>query len=222
MVHHRGFLLCYSNFMKDLRPGIALDIDDTISDTLHHFVRLLQEKFPNPEHASIDEVIGKYKIVPHMLFWQTPEVKAWLEAQAISNEAQENVAVITGAPEIVTKLNTVVPVRMYITSRPSIVTEGTKRWLEKNNFPPAPVMTRPHSKHKIDGNAWKAEILKKMYPSVVGIVDDNPEIVGALGKEYPGIVFLFGNHYNNVPVGATTVICPSWDDAFREITTRFQ
>jgi hypothetical protein len=195
------------------KSGIALDIDDTLSDTLNHFTKLLQEKFPNPEGLTREEVVKKYRIVPNMPFWQTPEVKEWLDAQAVSNEAQEAVAVIAGAPEIVAKINTVVPVRMYITSRPSIVAEGRERWLKKYGFPPAELITRPHSKMKIDGNAWKAAILKERYPEIIGIVDDNPEIIKALGSDYQGTVFLFGDHYPAQPDGGAHFIhCPTWDD----------
>jgi hypothetical protein len=206
---------------NDIKPGIALDIDDTLADTLHHFVGRLQEKFPNPEGLTAEEVIAQYHIIPHMKFWQTPEVLAWLQQQAVSNEAQEAVPVLDNALEIVHKINMVVPVRLYITSRPSIVVEGTERWLQKNGFPPADVITRPHSMEKIDGNAWKAAILKEKYPSIRGIVDDNPEIIKALGDEYKGIVFLFGNHFNVVKNGSHSVHCSTWDDVYTEILKRF-
>jgi hypothetical protein len=203
----------------DQKPGIALDIDDTLADTLHHFVGLLQDKFPNPENLTVDQVIEKYKIVPNMKFWQVQEVKQWLEEQAITNKAQEAVPVNGNAKEIVWKINEILPVRMYITSRPSIVVEGTTAWLRKHGFPEADIVTRPHSMHKTDGNAWKAEILKAKYPAVIGIVDDNPEIIPALGKEYPGTVYLFGSHFPFLPQpeGPRTVYCENWDEVFAAI-----
>jgi hypothetical protein len=52
-------------------PGIALDIDDTLSNTTRHFISVLQKKFGNPENLTVDEMIEKYHIMPNISYWQT-------------------------------------------------------------------------------------------------------------------------------------------------------
>jgi hypothetical protein len=206
------------NFTK---PGIALDIDDTLSDTLHHYIGRLLEKFGSPEKMTVDEIIAKYTFTARVPFWQTSEIKEWLEQSSISNKDQEALPVLDNAVEVVKKINNVVPVRMYITSRPSLVVEGTTRWLASKGFPDAEVITRSHSQQKIDGNAWKAEILKARFPSIIGIVDDNPEIINALGDDYQGTIYLFGPHADEYikKYGQKNNVhsCPTWDDVLAAI-----
>ncbi|MBX4198294.1 HAD family hydrolase [Candidatus Parcubacteria bacterium] len=100
------------------KGGIALDIDDTLADTFRHFIGELQKKFGNPENLTVDEIVEKYRIMPAITYWQTPEIKAWLDEQGASNEAQENIPPTPDAVEAVKKINEMLPVRMYITSRP--------------------------------------------------------------------------------------------------------
>jgi hypothetical protein len=73
--------------MED-KPGIALDIDDTLSNTTRYFIKRLQEKFGNPENLSVEEIIEKYEIMPNISYWQTPEIRQWLDDQG-TDETQE-------------------------------------------------------------------------------------------------------------------------------------
>jgi hypothetical protein len=144
------------------------------------------------------------------------EIKEWMDAQG-TNETQEHYAVLENAVEIVKEINKIRPVRMYITSRPSIVVEGTKRWLDKHGFPEAELVTRPMSKIKINGNAWKADILKQQFPLISGLVDDNPEIIEALGPDYPGTLYLYGHLGKNLTVPDFVKVCPTWNDVLKAI-----
>jgi hypothetical protein len=106
---------------------------------------------------------------------------------------------------------------MYITSRPSLVVEGTKRWLDNMGFPPAELVTRPMSKIRIDGNAWKAEILKARFPEISGLIDDNPEVIKALGADYQGTVYLYGHMGKNLEFPTYVKVCPTWNDVLEAI-----
>lgn len=196
-------------------PGLAVDIDDTLADTFWYFINKLQERFGNPEGLSIDDIVRNYRIMPAVPYWQTPEIIAWLEGQSLLNEVQEEIPVIDNAAEVLREIHTVAPVRMYITSRPRTVIKGTRRWLQKNGFPEAKIVMRPESKRKVDGNAWKADIIQRGFPSVAGLVDDNPEVLKALGKDYPGTIFIFGQHHNNYD--GRVRVCPDWDSVRRTV-----
>jgi hypothetical protein len=206
-------------------PGIALDIDDTLAATFKFFIGKVQARFGNPESLTTEQVIEKYKIMPNISYWQTPEIKQWLVEQGSQSGIQEELPVLDNAKEIVEKINSILPVRMYITSRPTTVVEGTTRWLDKNGFPKAEVITRPLSKLKIDGNAWKAAVLQEKFPSISAIIDDNPEIVRALGESYKGIIYLFGNLYGESPEAFKTItnvrICATWNEVLAAVMADF-
>jgi phosphoglycolate phosphatase-like HAD superfamily hydrolase len=204
--------------MKE-QQGIALDIDDTLSDSLHFYMSEILKKFGVPKNMSVDDIIQKYKFTALVPEWQTPEIEAWIVEKSRSNDFQEMITVMPGAVEAVQAIHQVVPVRMYITSRPSLVVEGTKRWLEKHGFPEAEVVTRPESKTKIDGNAWKSQILQERYPSIGAIVDDNPEIITALGKNYPGRIYLFGNHFKDVSTPGYVIRGLDWPSMEKAIVS---
>ncbi len=198
------------------QQGIALDIDDTLSNTTRYFIKRLQEKFGNPENLAVDEMIEKYQIMPNISYWQTEEIRKWMDEQG-TNETQEKYDVLENALDVVREINKIRPVRMYITSRPSLVVEGTKRWLDNMGFPPAELVTRPMSKIKINGNAWKAEILKARFPEISGLVDDNPEVIEALGHDYPGTLYLYGHIGEKSTFPAFVKVCPTWSDVLKAI-----
>jgi hypothetical protein len=199
----------------------ALDLhsfDDTLADTRQYYFEKLYKQFGTVDNLSLEELIKKYEYTERVPAWQTPEVLVWIQEDSQLNQTQQDMPAVTGAVEAVNKINTVLPVRIYITSRPSVVVEGTKRWLAQQGFPEAEVVTRSLSQVKIHGNAWKAQILKERYPSIIGIVDDNPEIVDALGPDYAGNVYLYGPSVQQVTPGSRVFVCPTWDDVVKTIT----
>ena len=201
--------------MKKTLPILIVDIDDTAADTVNHFVRLLNKKYSNPYGLSDIELIEKYRIIPTMHFWQTPEIRSWLDAQAEDNEAQYAIPPATGAVEALKILSTYFRI-VYISSRPDTVLSGTSRWLKDNGFPDGALILRGHF-DDTNGNAWKAKIIQEKFPETVGIIDDNPEIIPKLSRQYKGVMYLYGTR--DLPENKEILIrkCSTWDEALHFI-----
>ncbi len=104
---------------------------------------------------------------------------------------------------------------LYITIRPEGVLEGTKNWLKTHSFPLAPVICRPNDIAHSDGNEWKAKILEKLYPQVLGIIDDNAKLLQFLSPSYKGKVFLY-DHNDNLKF-PFAVACKDWLTLYKEV-----
>ncbi len=200
--------------------GIALDIDETLSWTIGWWVENLQELFGNPENLSIPELIKKYRYTQNVPYWQTDEALKWMEEHRSSNAVQEQLPLIPDVHQYVLKIHKIVPVIAYITVRPDSVIQGTKNWLAKHNFPEAPVIARPESVDHTAGNEWKAEALNYLYPSVLGIVDDNPSLVQQLPESYKGTVFVYENE-PPLREGLDIVHCRDWLSVVEAVEKRF-
>ena len=192
------------------RQGLVLDIDETLSWTIGTWVEQLQKRFGNPENLSIKELAVKYRYTDRVPYWQTPEAFEWMEKAREDNKLQEEFIPILEAKEGVEKLQKIVPVLGYLTTRPRTVLEGTKRWLAKEGFPEVDVLARPAEVTSGEGDKWKAEVLNFLYPQVRGIVDDKLAVAEYLPKGYRGMVFLYNNSEANVK-GIKVVSCPTWE-----------
>lgn len=196
--------------------GLALDIDETLAWTNGYWMEQLQHKFGNPEGLSVFQMIDKYRYTHHIPYYQTEEALQWMDEQRGSNELQELLPLIENANTIVQKINKIIPIVVYITVRPESVISGTKNWLQKHNFPEAPIIARSPNIFHLDGSKWKATILEKLYPEVQGIIDDNPSLVEHLSSNYKGTVYLYDNlksEKNNIHV----ISCKTWDDVLVRI-----
>lgn len=177
-------------------PGLAVDIDETLSWTIGFWVASMQEKFGNPEQLTVKEMVEKYRYTQNVPYWQHEEALAWIDEKINSNATQEEIPLIEGSSAYLNRINEIVPVAAYITARPVKVSTGTKNWLRQHNFPDAPLICRPDEIMHSAGNEWKAEVLKTLYPRVLGIIDDNAQLLQCLGTDYPGRVFLYDHHDN--------------------------
>ncbi|MFA6253346.1 MAG: hypothetical protein WCV69_03855 [Patescibacteria group bacterium] len=196
-------------------PGLAVDIDETLSFTIGHLVNKLQENFGNPENLSVKEIIEKYRYTQNVPYWQHAEAQKWIDKEIHSNELQENLPLIEDADIYLKKINEIIPIVAYITVRPQSVTAGTEIWLKKHKFPLAPIIARPLNVPHTTGNAWKAKILNELYPSVQGIIDDNAKLLEFLGENYKGIIFLYDHHATDSKLNV--VPCPNWLKVFEEV-----
>lgn len=189
--------------------GLALDIDETLSFTIGFMIKSLMEGLGNPENLTIEEIIKKYKHTDKIPYWQGEKAEEILENIRNSNLVQLDLPLIKNADSTVNKINKMVPVSAYITVRPKIIAQGTKLWLQKNKFPMVTVITKPDNVLRKEGNKWKAKVLEYLYPEILGIVDDNPDLAKYLSKNYKGTVFL----YNNTEVlnkDVRVIICKDW------------
>src|SRR5947208_3629562 len=109
----------FKNFLKESgKKGLAVDIDETLSETVIYWVTEMQKLFGNPENLTVAEMIIKYghpKNVPH---WQTEEAKEWREERKHSDEIHETLPLIEHADKSVKMINEIIPIVCYITARP--------------------------------------------------------------------------------------------------------
>ncbi|MBM3210653.1 hypothetical protein FJZ33_00420 [Candidatus Poribacteria bacterium] len=196
--------------------GLALDIDETLSWTIGYWVERMQKLFGNPENLSVDELIKKYRYTQNVPYWKTKEALEWMKIHQESSEFQENLPPIKNANNIVQKINQIIPITLYITTRPEGVIKETKNWLQKHHFPDAEIIARPRNIPYKHGNQWKAMVLEMLYPKIIGIIDDNPGLADALSEEYKGMVYLYDNiFYQRRHV--VVIPCKTWTDVLKAV-----
>jgi len=198
-----------STLAKSGQRGLVLDIDETLSATNVAWFERLAQLFGNPEGLSIQALTEKYNLAQNVPFWQTQEAHAWMQRQRDDPKAQDGLPLIPGAVEGVHALAKVIPIVGYCTVRPTSVNANTIAWLREKGFPDLPVVANPNEVAFSDGNRWKGNALNRLWPEVIGIVDDNPKVPTFAGKDYPGTVFLFG-HSNTQPSYDHAVPCQTW------------
>ena len=211
-----------NNLLSSNIKGIALDIDETLSATLPYWFKLMQENFGNPENLTVKEMIKKYRYYKYVPYWQSPE--AWQLATQLrdSNESQLDLEVLKEADKYVQRLIEIIPVVVYITARPDAVIPSTIEWLRKNNFPNAPVIAKPKYIQTDQANIWKAEVLEFLHPQVIGIIDDNPEILNFIDKGYQGHLYLYDNNPKEIQNEKDRVyICPDWESVIDQVKKQF-
>lgn len=201
-----------------LKAGIALDIDETLAWTIKLWVQEMKVKFKNPEKLSTNQIIEKYKLAQNVPYWNTEEAKVWMEDKRNSNDFQKIIPTVKDSKKYVEKISKIINISAYLTIRPEIVKQGTREWLDKNNFPKAPIICRPTKIPSKEGNLWKAKVLEKTYPKIKGIIDDNPEVLKYLNKDYKGVFFLYNNKISSK---INVVSCKTWKDVYFEIKNRF-
>lgn len=144
-----------------------------------------------------------------------------MEFNRESDELQELLPLIEDVDKYIKQISEVVEIVAYITTRPSVVKNGTAKWLTKHKFPQAPIITRPSYIPHSNGNEWKADVLTFLYPNVIGIIDDNPSLVKFLPNDYKGKIFQYdcdSVSRNNLEVFA----CKDWETVVDTIKREFK
>ena len=203
------------------KSGLALDIDETLSWTLGHWIEEMQKRFGNPENLSVRDLIAKYRYPENVPYWQTQEALDWKEDARNNDSLQTQLGLMPGAAEGVAALIKIVPISVYITVRPVTILNGTKVWLKKYGFPTAEIIAKPVTVAHADGNKWKAEKLVELYPRVQGVVDDNAGLLQFLPADYKGHVFLY-NHKTIPDTPLENVYaCPDWKSVVQQVEQVF-
>ena len=211
-----------TTILPEINEWIALDIDETLSRTIGYLVAEMQKRFWNPENLSVEEMVTKYRYTQNVPYWQSDEVTQRLNDTLRSNTLQEEIWIIAWAKEFVKKINTIVPIAAYITVRPIVVFEWTQNRLQRNWFPKAPIIMKPESVKREEGNIRKAQVLEKMYPKILGIIDDNDGLVSYITKEYKWIIFLYSHDETKQEHKEKNVIaCKSRNDVYNEVKKYF-
>ncbi|MDD5341858.1 MAG: hypothetical protein PHI73_00760 [Patescibacteria group bacterium] len=202
------------------KPGLAIDIDETLSWTIGYWVAKMQEKFGNPENLTIKEIIEKYRYTQNVPYWQSDEAKQWIQDKIHSDDLQKELPLIEGANAYLNKINEIIPIAAYITVRPEKVINGTQDWLDKHGFPKAPIICKPMEVSHQNGNQWKAEVLQKLYPDILGMIDDNAKLLEYLAEDYKGIIFLYD--HTNIDSKFNVIACKNWLNVYVEMKKYFK
>ncbi len=133
---------------------------------------------------------------------------------------KKNLPMIKSANIYLNKINEIIPVVAYITVRPDTVIGGTKQWLNKYAFPQAPVIAKSVDMDYESGNKWKVKILEKLYPNILGIIDDNAKLLQYVDKNYEGIIFLYD--HDHVDSKSNAIACKNWPDTHKAVKKYFK
>jgi uncharacterized HAD superfamily protein len=206
------------HLQKSKIKGLALDIDETLSKTRDYFIGQIIKKFGNPEKLSVNKLIKKYRYTHNIPYWQNEEVEEFMESQLRrSAKVTESLKLIPNSAKAVNTINKTIPIAAYITARPLSVQKATKQWLKINNFPEAPLITRPNSVLHKNIHKWKAGVLKKLYPNIIGIVDDNQKLIEFLPADYKGTIYLFDTIACPAPPKIKVLCCKDWNEVLKNI-----
>lgn len=146
---------------------LALDIDDTLTQTARHTIGLAKKEFGHS--LSVDELLSTYGQPGDVPEWQTPTIENWLKAHLGSAEYLSTVPVMAGAVEVLTSLSTTFPVVCYITSRQHYTRQKTEDWLQRHAFPSGQLITRDANVKDI---GWKLRALVAEFPQPPVLIDD--------------------------------------------------
>lgn len=196
--------------------GLALDVDETLSFTIGFMIEEFIRKLGNPENLTAKEIAKKYKHTNNIPYWQDDEAKKILEEIIHSNETQKDLPLIENSNKLVQEINKIIPIVAYITVRPISIINGTKFWLKKHGFPEAPIIAKPTNISRKIGNKWKAKVLEYLYPQVMGIVDDNPNLIKYFGKKYKGVVYLY-DQTEAERKDINVIPCENWEAVAKKI-----
>lgn len=190
--------------------GLALDIDETLSFTNGYWIDALLEKLPHPSLTK-ESILREYFYIERVPHWQTKEAYQLMVDFMHSNEFQKDIPLIENANHIVNRINKKIPIVAYITARPEVVRKGTEFWLRKHGFPKADIILKPHAVPFERKNEWKAEVVQRLHPEIIGIVDDNPGLADALSGDYQGTLYLYDN-IKHPRKDIRVVPCKTWND----------
>ncbi|MBU2051927.1 hypothetical protein KKH13_01845 [Patescibacteria group bacterium] len=197
--------------------GLGLDIDDTLAESGDAWIKGIQKQFGNPENLTIDEVKRKYRYSYNAPYWQGKTIRAWEKSIRHNNQWHRVLPLIKNANHVVEKIHQLVPIVVYLTARPKSILPGTRDWLKQHGFPEAEIVYRPQEVKLPLSLAWKAQVLEYLYPQVIGMVDDHPQLAKDLSKKYPGTLYLYDYH-DQAPRGDINIVpCKNWDEVLVKV-----
>jgi hypothetical protein len=199
------------------RPGLALDIDDTLCHLGRKWYDTMVEIAGHPG-LTYEEITHSHSGgFQHVPAWKGhPGIEAWIQKTLVDHEHYLGLEPIEQAREGVQKISALVPVHAYITMRSLAVIDASHAWLRRHGFPDLPILSRPLDVPKERIHAWKAQALADLYPTIQGIVDDDPNVVMNLPPGYQGTIFLYGK--TSHPRADLSIIpCKDWDEVYTKV-----
>lgn len=215
-IKNKGIINLKRRLKKAGIKGLALDVDDTLAETLTFVIGRLIKEFGSPEKLSAVEIKNKYFHTNKIPYWQDGAAKKVIEDVILVDESQKELPLIENANKIVQEINKIIPIVAYITVRPTNVIDGTRFWLKKHGFPEATIVAKPKNIDRNTGNKWKAKVLEYLYPEVVGIVDDNGGLQSFFSKSYKGVIYLYGGEKTRRE-DINIVECVDWEIVAKKV-----
>lgn len=186
---------------------LAIDIDDTLSLTAHHWAELLLKIHPLPGR-SVDELIATHRRASMVPEWQ--HAQALFTEWRLSEELTLEYQPVPGSVEGIQALEKVIKLE-YLTMRSQSLDAVTARWLKSFNYPESAIVSCPDEIESPKRPDWKATHLYESYPSIIGIIEDDERVAMSLPSDYKGSVFLYSHH--EAPRSDIRIIpCPTWKD----------
>lgn len=169
---------------------LAVDIDDTLSETAKTAMEMLQQKFKIHDSRSIIDLLREHKQPGAVNDWQTVEATSFFNSLINSDEFLYSLPVIEDAITTLNHLVTIGTISCYITSRLETHSKITKQWLDLHGFPEAPLITRPLDEHRFN---WKLHYLcKTSYHSKnLFLIDDTETAFAQTPECYHGSGIIF-------------------------------
>lgn len=218
----------YSGLKKKLvnigTPGICLDIDDTIAATNVFYAEKYSKMFGSPQGLSPQEIIDKYRYAMKVPNWSSRHMQDTIDKDFKTGNHIDLTSPTLHARESISKIEEIVPISFYLTGRPDKFYTQTEKWLIRNDFPTREIIMQPDESvfeevGITNTHKWKAQLLDFLHPEVLGIIDDNYDLIKEISPKYKGSVFLYshGKSDNNQQ---NIIHCPDWKDVIREASDR--
>lgn len=202
-----------------LWPGIALDIDDVLSNTTIFWIECMIQRYGSPEWLSAKQLRDKYFYLQNIPYtsrkWQ--EVNDLIDFWLMDEIFQMRLKVVSWAVQTIKFLqHSWVEFSGYLSNRPQKVLNATKLRLDNHWFPSLPIILRPKDTPKQNGNHRKAKILQDN-PQITGIIDDNPGLIPALSESYKSSVYLFETKNYQNPHSLEVIECKDRSEVQKNI-----
>lgn len=214
------FIIQLKQRLKTKRlQGLALDIDDTLAQSGDQWILRIQKRFGNPENLTVEQVKKKYRYSYNAPYWNSPEIRRWEKNIRYDDSWHRDLPLIKNANHIVNRIHRLAPVVAYLTARPKALLAATRDWLNRHGFPQAEIIYRPKAVRLPENLAWKAKVLEYLYPQIIGMVDDHPQLAKDLSKNYKGTLYLYDYH-DQAPRGDIKIIpCRNWQQVLEKMKT---
>ena len=192
------------------RPGLACDLDESLSDTVVSWMEFSIGVFGNPESLSPRELVSKYKFSFNVPYWKDrPDYWPTMEPLLNCNDFQRKLPLITGAAEAIAKIHSSIGIACYATARPISVENGTRDWICRHGLPAVELLMRPSSVGFKDGDKAKVEAIVKLFPMVSGLIDDKEAVVKLFPSNYRGTIYHIGAD-TPVRTDIKVIACKDW------------
>ncbi len=201
------------------QKGILLDIDETLSHTRVRYFEMYVKELGNPEQLTYETFVKNYGHTSRVPYWKThPKFEELNGTITVNESVHANVELISGVDDYLRRLGQIVPIAGYLTARPNVLQNVTEQWIAKHGLPMAPTILCP--RYVGNKHAWKAEILDYLEDEVLGIVDDNQDLLPEISNGYKGTIFVYEYAGQIDRPELDIVPCADWESVLNAVAQR--